>query len=240
MSQFKALYELGQENSDSVDLGVLTNYRTTRFQESIDNNPYFFNAPFSGVVASPAAWSFIYRFMANKSEEHPEGLLTGDVLKSFYAISGDYPDFKYTPGHERIPDNWYKRNLVDYYTIPYLSIDSNTMALEHPEFLSVGGNTGETNSFFGVDIENLTSSAYSADNLLEGNNAFCFGLQAGLQEAPDILSGLFTDVDPALDLLGSAVSKATNGLGCPELTKINREQFDRFPGYTELDDDGKY
>lgn len=68
MSQFKALYELGQQNGDSVDLNVLTNYRVTRFQESVGQNPYFFYAPFSGVIANAAAWSFIYRFMANKSE----------------------------------------------------------------------------------------------------------------------------------------------------------------------------
>jgi hypothetical protein len=69
LSQFTALYELGQQNGDSVDLNVLTQYRNRRFQESVNNNPYFFNAPFSGVIAQPAAWSFIYTFMANKSEE---------------------------------------------------------------------------------------------------------------------------------------------------------------------------
>ena len=113
LSQFKELYKMGQANGDSVDLNVLTNYRVKRFQESIDNNPFFFNAPFSGVVASPAAWSFIYRFMANKSAEHPEGLLDGETLKSFYSIRGNYPNFVYTPGHEKFPDNWYKRNLID-------------------------------------------------------------------------------------------------------------------------------
>ena len=53
MSQFQALYELGQP-ADNYDLSLLTNYRATRFSESLNNNPYFFNAPFSGVVAEPA------------------------------------------------------------------------------------------------------------------------------------------------------------------------------------------
>ena len=240
LSQFTALYELGQQNGNSVDLDVLTNYRVTRFQQSVSQNPYFFNAPFSGVAASPAAWSFIYRFMANKSAEYPEGLLTGDVLKSFYSISGDYPDFTYTPGHERIPDNWYKRNPVDYYTLPYLAIDINVMALEHPQFLSVGGNTGKVNTFTGVDPANLTEGVYNAGTLLEGNNGLCFGLQLGLQEAPDILSGIFTDIDPAMDKLGAAVSKATDGLGCPVLNEINKGQFEEYPGYTQLKTDGTY
>ena len=37
----------------------------------------------------------------------------------------------------------YKRNVVDEYTIPYFSLDNLEMASQHPEFLSVGGNTGK-------------------------------------------------------------------------------------------------
>lgn len=240
LSQFTALYELGQQNGDSIDLNVLTNYRVTRFQQSISNNPYFFNAPFSGVLVTPAAYSFIYRFMANKSAEYPEGLLTGDVLKTFYSITGDYPNFKYTPGYEAFPNNWYKRNPVDYYTIPYFSVDLNTMALEHPQFLSVGGNTGKVNTFTGIDPSNLTGGVYTDANLLQGNNLLCFGLEASLQEAPDILSGLYSDIDPAMDALGTAVDKATNGLGCPQLNAINKGQFSEYPGYTQLSPQGTY
>ena len=240
LSQFTALYELGQQNGNSIDLDVLTDYRVTRFNESINNNPYFFNAPFSGVIASAAAWSFIYRFMANKSAENPEGLLTGDVLQSFYSVTGDYPDFTYTPGHEAIPDNWYKRNPVDYYTIPYLSIDSNTMALAHPQFLSVGGNTGTVNSFTGIDPENLTGGVFTTSNLLEGNNAACYGFELGLQEAPDILQSLYSDVTSALDTLSSAFQSVTSELGCPTLSSVDMAQFSQFPGYTDLSSDGTY
>ncbi|KAL9101911.1 MAG: hypothetical protein Q9163_002877 [Psora crenata] len=240
LSQFEAIYELGQQNSDSIDLDILTSQRATRFQNSIDNNPYFFNAPFSGLAVTSGAWTFIYRLMANKSSEHPEGLLTGNVLKSFYAVTGDYPNFQYTPGHERIPDNWYKRNLVDYYTILDLIVDINLMALQHPEFLSVGGNTGTIDSFVGVDLQNLTGGVYSASSLLQGNNAICFALQASLQEAPDILSKIFADVSAALDKLGSAVGQATDGLGCPVLSEINSSQFDMYPGYTKLKSNGQY
>lgn len=244
VSQFSALYELGQQNGDSIDLQVLTNYRATRFQQSISNNPYFFNAPFSGVVASPAAWSFIYRFMANKSSEYPEGLLTGDVLKSFYSITGDYPNFQYTPGYESFPNNWYKRNPVDYYTIPYIAVDGLTMAQQYPEFLSVGGNTGETNTFTGVDPQNLTGGVYTSSNLLQGNNAICYGLELSLMESPDILSGLYSDVNSAVDALGTAIDKATGALGCPELNAISKGQFASdfapYPGYTKLSSTGTY
>src|SRR4051794_34579294 len=82
LSQFEDLYSrpLGP---NGYDLSVLTPFRARRFQQSIDNNPYFFNGPFSGVAVQPAAYTFIYRFMGNKSAEYPEGYLDGKVLKSF-------------------------------------------------------------------------------------------------------------------------------------------------------------
>lgn len=240
LPQFTALYELGQQNGDSVDLNVLTEYRNTRFQQSVANNPYFFNAPFSGVLANPAAWAFIYRFMANKSAEYPMGRLNGEVLKSFYSVTGTYPNFTYTPGYEKIPNNWYRRNPADYYTIPYLEEDTLAMAIKYPEFLAVGGNTGKVNTFTGVNLQNLTGGVYSASNLLQGNNLICFGLEASLQEAPDILSGLYQDTDAAMDALGTAVNKATSGLGCPKLNQINKAQFYQYPGYTNLTTKGTY
>jgi hypothetical protein len=40
------------------------------------------------MAVSQAAFTFIYRFMSNKSEEYPEGVLNQNVLKSFMSISG--------------------------------------------------------------------------------------------------------------------------------------------------------
>jgi hypothetical protein len=91
MTQWNELYAMqaGVSDEDSnYDLGVLTSFRAKRFQESISNNPYFFNAPFSGVIVTPAAYTFIYRFFANHSAENPQGQLTKSVLKSFFSISG--------------------------------------------------------------------------------------------------------------------------------------------------------
>lgn len=44
--------------------------------------------PFAGVEVSQAAFTFIYRFMANKSAEYPEGILNKATLKSFMSIHG--------------------------------------------------------------------------------------------------------------------------------------------------------
>jgi len=102
------------------------------------------------------------------------------VLKSFYAMSSDYPNFRFTPAHESFPNDWYKRNPADYYTIPYLSIDSNMMALSDPQFFSVGGNTRRTNIFTGIYPANLTGGVYADSNILQGNNVTYYGLELSL------------------------------------------------------------
>jgi len=240
LSQFKGLYELGQANGDRVDLDVLTKWRVQRFQQSVDENPYMFVAPFSGAVVSSAAYTFVYRFMANKTAEEPEGILDGETLKSFYGVTGTYPDFSHQKGHEKIPDNWYKRHPLDAYTIPYLTLDATTMQLQHPEFLSIGGNTGEVDSFTGVDPADLTGGVYNLQNLLEGNNLMCFAVQAALMMAPDILKPLFSNVGAAVSKLSGAVGSVTSELGCPEIGEFDDSQFSQFPGFTKLKSSGTY
>lgn len=56
--------------------------------------------------------------MANHSTAYPSGYLDKSTFKSFFAVTGDSGSFEYTPGYERIPDNWYRRPLSDPYTIP--------------------------------------------------------------------------------------------------------------------------
>ena len=108
----------------------------------------------------------------------------------------------------------------------------------------MGGNAGQTNTFTGLDPANLTGGVYSASTLAQGNNALCYGLELTLMEAPDILSGLYSDVDSAVDALGTAVDKATDALGCPSLNAVNKGQFAselaRYPGYAKLSSTGTY
>jgi len=121
----------------NYNLEVLRTFRGKRFQESVDKNPYFVFGPVTGMAVSQAAFTFIYRYMANHTATYPEGVLNKEVLKSFMSISGPennashqalitrlltemltVPQLKWTPGHERIPDNWYRRNALDPYGIP--------------------------------------------------------------------------------------------------------------------------
>jgi len=231
VSQFQALWDLGKAQN-SYDLDVLTTHRANRFQQSIENNPYFFYGPFSGIIVTPAAYSFIYRFMGNKSAEYPEGYLDGDVLKSFFSITGTDGNFTYKHGYERIPNNWYTRNVADPYGTAQLSLDTNVMALAHPEFLVPGGNTGTTNSYIGLDPANLTGGLYTLDNLDQGNNLLCFAFQATVQFLPDFLQGLTS----AITSLDSTLNTVVSNLGCQKLQTIDKTQFNIYPGYTALNE----
>ena len=245
---FGGLYALQAqetEETSNYNLDILTSWRATRHQQSIDTNPYFFNGIFSGLLVHAAAYTFIYRFMANHSEEYPEGRLSQNVLKSFFAVSGaNQMQGVYTPGYERIPDNWYKRAIGDEYTIPFFLSDVLSAAEQHPEFLEVGGNIGTVNSFTGVDVSNITGGVFDTTTLLEGNNLGCFAFQLIVQSAPDILQGLISDVAQATQQLTQAIDAASTGLNCPQLDSVDRQNLENnfgiYPGVTQLQDDGTY
>ncbi|KAJ3875198.1 hypothetical protein F5051DRAFT_70095 [Lentinula edodes] len=234
MSQFVQLYNLQSNVSDpsqvNYDIDILTTFRSARFQQSIDNNPYFFNGPITGLVFQPAGYQFIYRFMANKSEEYPEGRLDREVLKSFYGITGSEENgFDYTSGYERIPDNWYKRAIGDEYGIVSHFDELSGIALAHPRFLSIGGNTGQVDSFTGVDLTDLTGGVYHASTLLEGNNLKCFTLQAMMMHFPIGATG---PLEGVLDELADMADPLLRAWDCPELEKIDESLLEKFPGYS--------
>jgi hypothetical protein len=133
-----------------------------------------------------------------------------------------------------------KRAIGDEYTIPFFALDLNTIALEHPQFLDIGGNTGTPNSFTGVNLDDLTGGVYNAKNLLEGNNVACFAFQAAVLEAPDLLKGLVEDVTGAVSKIVDGLGNSLVELGCPQLEKLDQSQFEGFPGYANLKGDGTY
>jgi hypothetical protein len=114
--------------------------------------------------------------MGNKTEEQPQGYVNGDILKTFYGVTGEDGNFQYNRGHERIPDNWYTRNAADAYSITYLVSDDVEMVLQHLDLDSVGGNTGKVDTFTGVHIADLTGGVLNAATLLEDNNLLCFAM----------------------------------------------------------------
>jgi len=225
MSQFYTLYNMQPDASTAnYNLEVLTAFRGKRYAESIAKNPYFSYLPFSGIEVSQAAFTFIYRFMANKSAEYPEGRLDKNVLKSFMSISGPENNLKWTKGYERIPDNWYKRNDADQYSIPYFEADIVSMAVTQPELLVVGCNQGTVNSFNAIDPATLSSGAYDAKAVAA--NPLCFTTSFLLAEAP----GTFGLTPAQTAQLSSYAAPLLSG--CPTISKVNTSAFTACPGFS--------
>ncbi|KAI4243176.1 MAG: hypothetical protein LQ352_007085 [Teloschistes flavicans] len=206
-------------------------FRQSRFNDSIATNPYFFFPQFAGVLVAPAGYAFPPRMMANHSAKYPQGYLDKETFKSFFAVSGTPGQFTYQPGYERIPDNWYKRPIGDEYTIPDFLADVEEFARQDRRLSSVGGNTGTTNSFTGVDITALSKGVFDGATLLEGNNLQCFVFQLIQAEAPGLLTGLYEDITTASKSLTDEINKNLNGLACPQLVGLDQSQYGQFPGY---------
>lgn len=209
-----------------VTLDSLAEYRSQRFDRQVANNPYFFNGPFPGLLVQPAAFAFIYRFMANHSAEDPIGTLSYDTVASWFGIAGENGAYTAPFGYERIPENWYRRSTTAPYTIPYFLGDVLNFAALHPKFLDIGGNLdGKTNNFAGVNVEDLSGGLFNSADLLKGNNLGCFAFQTAAQVKADLL------LDNVLGTLQDTIGSIVTQLSCPQLEAIDEAQLERFPGY---------
>ncbi|EAT80682.1 hypothetical protein HBI56_204320 [Parastagonospora nodorum] len=227
MRSWEHLYSLAEEYTLD-DVAAQSDYNT---RWSVANNPYYFSGPFSGMVA-PAAHNFVIHFMSNHSAEKPGGTLTREVLKSFFAVTGDGPgNFVHNRGQERIPDNWYKRPFANAYNIPEVLVDVQVMNAMYPGIVRVGGNTGTTNSFTGVNLGDLTGGVFNAGSLAEGNNGACFLLQASLAGLPDISNPLLGAVGSVLGWAKQQLGPLSSQFGCPQLANFDNQLFTPYPGY---------
>lgn len=127
-------------------------------KESVAQNPYYFRG-FFGLTIPPGTHAFIVRMFANHSADYPDGFLGRETLKSFYAMSGPDNELVYSPGNERIPENYYTRAADNRYTVPLIDMDLWNLFGEHTELVAFGGNTGTVNSFTGLNIADLTVSS---------------------------------------------------------------------------------
>jgi hypothetical protein len=62
-------------------------------------------------------------------------------------------------------------------------------------------------------------------------------MQFDVQASPDVVacSGALSSVTSALNTLKNQMSSSLAGLSCPQLEKIDQDQFKKFPGYKGLD-----
>ncbi|RDA94024.1 hypothetical protein CP533_5048 [Ophiocordyceps camponoti-saundersi (nom. inval.)] len=227
IDQFQHLFNMPQ-GPNGYDRSTLTEYRSQRWDESVHNNPNFFYGPFAGNTAQRAAYIFIYQLMSNRSAEYPEGYLNGDVLKTFFSVKGEPGNFSYTPGHERIPDNWYRRAVGDEFGFRALSKDARYMAEKYPKFNLLGGNRGKVDTFTPIRIADFTRGAYRDETIGEGRNAACFAVAFQLLVAPNHFAKFFQDVSKPMAKLKEihhVVSKE-----CTRLDGVIRSMFDPYPG----------
>lgn len=75
MTRFEQLYNSVPGNED-FSFDVLAKWSADRWHESVENNPYFYYGPFTGMFARNAGFFFVGRLFANHTEGTSEGKLS--------------------------------------------------------------------------------------------------------------------------------------------------------------------
>ena len=203
---------------------VLAEHQYNRKQHSIATNPNYFSPAYAGVAFTFGAHMFAYELLANHSATHPRGILTPEVFESFFSYTRDSNGkLVYTYGHERIPDNWYRRADDDAWNANDIVISTAQQCASYPSNCQVGGNTGTVNSFSGVDLGDISGGLVnSATDLSDPARMACFMSQAIQADVPSFLDNVFEG--PALAavqaLIPTQLLPALENLGsCPNLPK---------------------
>ncbi|KXS98325.1 hypothetical protein AC578_6853 [Pseudocercospora eumusae] len=185
-----------------------------RFHECIATSPNFYFGPVAGLVVANAAKIFAARIFANYSDPyHPEGVLTHQILKSFFGVV-DWPrPFTYNYGCERIPENWTRRPGA--YGLLEFNVDLIEWIGWFPELGSIGGNMGAVNTFAGIRLDDPASGISNLPKLLEGNNLICIALELMKTASPSFANNLFKTL---FDLVGTTIQS----IGCPQIGALER------------------
>jgi hypothetical protein len=191
---FQELLDLAKlRNNGNINAPVLAEHQHNRKLYSIANNPNYFSPAFAGVAFTPAAHLFVFELMANHSTEYPRGLLTPETLMQFFSYTPNRDgSLKYTYGHERIPDNWYKRANDDPWTLPDIVAGVAQQCAAYPSTCKVGGNTNGVNTFTGVDLGDISGGFFNAQSFTDPAKLGCFISQNIQAEAPSSLEAVFT------------------------------------------------
>lgn len=216
---------------------VMAQHQYNRKLHSIATNPNYFSPAYGGVAFTFGAHMFAYELLANHSTENPRGILTPEVFESFFSYTRDENNnLVYTYGHERIPDNWYRRADDDAWTLTDILVSTAQQCLSYPENCQVGGNTGTVNSFSGVNLGDISGGLVnSAEDLSDPTKLGCFISQAIQADVPAFLDKVFNGAALAeiTALIPTMLLPALEGLGaCPGLP-AGRSQIEyggQYPG----------
>jgi len=214
---FQELLDLAKERTGGpITAPVLAEHQHNRKLYSIANNPNYFSPAFAGVAFTPAAHLFVFELMANHSAEYPRGLLTPETLMTFFSYTQESDgSLSYQYGHDRIPDNWYRRSQLDAWTLPDILAGIASQCAAFPSTCKVGGNTGTVNSFAGVDLGDISGGLFNSADLTDPAKLGCFISQNIQAEAPTSLSAVFSGATlaAALALIPTQLLPALSGLG---------------------------
>ena len=97
--------------------------------------------------------------------------------------------------------------------------------------LTVGGNTGTTNTYTSLSFATLTNGSYNEANIANGNNLECLPFQLVQTVAPTLLTGIYDNVADAVAPLNQNIAANLKGLGCPQLETVDENQYNVFPGF---------
>ncbi|PPJ54668.1 hypothetical protein CBER1_06012 [Cercospora berteroae] len=218
LTKFETLYDLIPEGQ-VFTAEVMTDFAMIRWNETVATNPYFYYGPVTGMIARNTGYCFMRNLFANYSSGKQE--FTHEIFKSWYSVTGDRDDFTYTKGHERIPANLVPNPAP--YGLVNLNLDIVAMILRYPIFGSIGGNTGEVNSFTGVNLGDPVDGVLNVPRLLEGNNLLCFALEVVNFAAPNYLNNLVSTLAAPLKMLTDAIAAPLLNMSCPQLGEITRD-----------------
>ena len=153
------------------------------------------------------------------------------MFKTFFAVTGDDDNLQWMPGQEKIPDNWYKRPVLQEYNAVDVFLDLAVGWAAYPDTLRLGGNTNGVDSYQGVDIATLTGGSYHGlEDLIEGDNFACLFFQTQEQAVPDELKGLVNDLAGALEIFDKYVGAVGKNFTCEPLAGYDNSPFNVYPG----------
>jgi len=205
-----------------LDARVMAQHSANRKAYSIQTNPNYFAPVYAGVAFTFGAHMFASVLLSNHSAEYPRGFQTQENFLSLWGYTRDANNnLVYTPGSERIPDNYYKRAEDDAWTLSDIGISTAQQCAAYPSNCQVGGNTGTVNSFSGFDLGDLSGGfVNSVNDLSDPARMSCFISQAIQADVPSFLDRAFEgpELSTALGLIPTLLLPALQPLGnCPNL-----------------------
>lgn len=131
LTLFRDIYERADE-SGAISMDLLAEQAARRWNYSVAHNPNFYYGPVTGMVSRNAGYFFLGRLLSNHTQENPDGILTQEVFKKFFAVYEDVQgNLEYRKGHETFPKNWYRKRIE--YGLVSLNLDIVNWVSKYPE-----------------------------------------------------------------------------------------------------------